>query len=173
MQCPALWYHRWCRITRYVHSLAQYVTDYLVVSAPIDFYLWLPTLTHPTFPFNTWKEIVWPELSGIIFNLYNDKASDWGVMSKHYFFTNSLPKLLCGTAVPLAIGGLAWIASLVSAPGAKGKNDNVWSKWTRSTGRNVGEVVWTFGPGVVGLLGGMSLVGHKVSLLYNRCKQGG
>jgi alpha-1,6-mannosyltransferase len=173
MQCPALRYHRWCRITRYVHSLAQYVTDYLVVSAPIDFYLWLPTLTHPTFPFNTWKEIVWPELSGIIFNLYNDKASDWGVMSKHYYFTNSLPKLLCGTAVPLAIGGLAWIASLVSAPGAKGKNDNVWSKWTRSTGRNVGEVVWTFGPGVVGLLGGMSLVGHKVSLLYNRCKQGG
>jgi hypothetical protein len=166
-QCPAQRYNRWCRITRYVHSLGQYVTDVSVVSAPIDLYLWLPTLTNPTFPFNAWKEIVWPELSGIIFNLYNDKASDWGVMSRHYYFTNSLPKLLCGTAVPLAIGGLACVASLVSAAGAKGKQDSVWAKWTRSTGRNVGEVVWTFGPGVVGLLGGMSLVGHKVSVVPN------
>jgi len=85
-------------------------------------------------------------------------------MSKHYYFTNSLPKLLCGTAVPLVIGGLAWIASLVLGAGAKGKKDTIWAKWARSTGRNVGEVTWTFGPGVVGLVGGMSLIGHKVSL---------
>jgi len=85
-------------------------------------------------------------------------------MSKHYYFTNSLPKLLGGTAVPIAIGGLAWIASLASAAGAQGKKDSVWAKWMRTTGRNVGEVVWTFGPGVVGLVGGMSLIGHKVSL---------
>jgi hypothetical protein len=85
-------------------------------------------------------------------------------MSKHYYLTNSLPKLLCGTAVPLAIGGLALIASMAQVSWVKGKKDNVWSKWTRSTGRNVGEVAWTFGPGVIGLVGGMSLVGHKVSL---------
>jgi alpha-1,6-mannosyltransferase len=102
----------------------------------------------------------------LIFNIYNDKAADWGIMSKHYYFTNSLPKLLCGTAVPSAIGGLAWIASLAQSAGLKGKNDSIWKKWTRNTGRNVGEVVWTFGPGVVGLVGGMSLIGHKVSLVY-------
>jgi hypothetical protein len=41
--------------------------------------------------------------------------------------------------------------------------DTMWKKWVRNTGRNVGEVVWTFGPGVAGLIGGMSLIGHKVS----------
>jgi len=90
-------------------------------------------------------------------------------MSRHYYFTNSLPKLLGGTAVPLAIGGLAWIAGLVSAA-AKGKTDNIWAKWMRTTGRNVGEVVWTFGPGVIGLVGGMSLIGHKVSLVFELCE---
>ena len=106
----------------------------------------------------------------MIFNVYNDKAADWGIMSKHYYFTNSLPKLLGGTAVPLAIGGLAWIANLVLAAGAKGKKDNAWSKWTRNTGRNVGEVAWTSGPGVVGLVLGMSLIGHKVSLVHDCAK---
>lgn len=33
----------------------------------------------------------------------------------------------------------------------------------RATGRNVGEVTWTFGPGVLALVGGMSVIGHKVS----------
>jgi alpha-1,6-mannosyltransferase len=84
-------------------------------------------------------------------------------MSKHYYFTNSLPKLLCGTVVPLVIGGLAWLLSLVPGAAGKGKRDTAWTKWTRSLGRNVGEVVWTFGPGVIGLVGGMSLIGHKVS----------
>jgi len=93
-------------------------------------------------------------------------------MSKHYYFTNSLPKLLGGTAVPLAIGGLAWIASLALAASAQGKKDNMWAKWMRTTGRNVGEVVWTFGPGVIGLVGGMSLIGHKVSLLSDSCHYG-
>lgn len=88
-------------------------------------------------------------------------------MSKHYYFTNSLPKLLSGTAVPIAIGGLAWIASLLSSAGVKGKKDDIWSKWTKNAGRNVGEVVWTFGPGIVGLVGGMSLIGHKASLNWD------
>jgi hypothetical protein len=72
--------------------------------------------------------------------------------------------LLGGTAVPLAIGGLTWLISLYQGVKAgKAGKDSAWSKWTRNTGRNVGEVVWTFGPGVVGLVGGMSLIGHKVS----------
>lgn len=134
-------------------------------SASIDLYLWLPTLTHPSFPFNSWKQLIWPELSGLIFNFFNDKASDWGIMSKHYYFSNSLPKLLCGTAVPLAIGGLAWSISLYQGvKGGKTGVDSIWNKWTRNTGRNVGEVIWTFGPGVIGLVGGMSLIGHKVSI---------
>lgn len=86
-------------------------------------------------------------------------------MSKHYYFSNSLPKLLCGTAVPLAIGGLAWSISLYQGvKGGKTGVDSIWNKWTRNTGRNVGEVIWTFGPGVIGLVGGMSLIGHKVSI---------
>lgn len=97
--------------------------------------------------------MIWPELSGLIFNFFDDKASDWGIMSRHYYFTNSLPKLLVGTALPLAIGGGIWSASSVGFVG----------KWARGVGRNVGEVVWTFGPGVLGLIGGMSLIGHKVS----------
>ena len=137
--------------------------DFPVGSASIDLYLWLPTLTHPSFPFNSWKQLVWPELSGLIFNFFNDKASDWGIMSKHYYFTNSLPKLLGSTALPLAIGGLAWLINLhPDVREAKAGTDSAWSKWTRNTGRNVGEVVWTFGPGVIGLVGGMSLIGHKV-----------
>ena len=85
-------------------------------------------------------------------------------MSKHYYLSNSLSKLLCGTAVPLAIGGLAWLMNLYpGVRGAKAGTNSAWSRWTRNTGRNVGEVVWTFGPGVIGLVGGMSLIGHKVS----------
>lgn len=123
-----------------------------VLSAPVDYFLWRRTLSHPDFPFTSPYQIVWPELSGLIFNFVNDKASDWGIMSRHYYFTNSLPKLLVGTALPLALGGAIWLSSVVGFGG----------KWARNTGQNVGEVAWTFGPGLVGLVGGMSLIGHKV-----------
>jgi len=149
-----------------VHSVSllklEIIADRSAGSATIDLYLWLPTLTRPDFPFDSWKQLIWPELSGLIFNFFNDKASDWGIMSKHYYFTNSLPKLLGGTAVPLGIGGLAWVSNFGQASAGKVKKDTALAKWTRSVGRNVGEVVWTFGPGVVGLVGGMSLIGHKV-----------
>jgi alpha-1,6-mannosyltransferase len=112
-------------------------------------------------------------LSGLVFNFVNDKASDWGIMSRHYYFTNSLPKLLGGTAVPLAFGGLTWMYSLYLGSTSQTKNTAgvTWNKWAKKTGRDVGEVIWTFGPGVVGLVGGMSLIGHKVSttLIPNIC----
>jgi alpha-1,6-mannosyltransferase len=87
-------------------------------------------------------------------------------MSKHYYFTNSLPKLLAGTAVPLGAGGLIWLATLVGVVGTKsqsGRVEEASRKWLNMTGRNVGEVVWSFGPGVLGLVCGMSVIGHKVS----------
>lgn len=91
-------------------------------------------------------------------------------MSKHYYFTNSLPKLLAGTAVPLGVGGLIWLATLTRSVGVKSKDrrqDEANSKWLRATGRNVGEVIWTFGPGVIGLVCGMSVIGHKVSETFS------
>lgn len=104
-------------------------------------------------------------MTGLVYNFFNDKASDWGIMSRHYYFTNSLPKLLVGTSIPLAIGGLVWTGSLLGmGMGTKRGQGSQWDKWIKVTGRSVGEVVWTFGPGVVGLVGGMSMIGHKVSL---------
>jgi alpha-1,6-mannosyltransferase len=87
-------------------------------------------------------------------------------MSKHYYFTNSLPKLLAGTAAPLGLGGLVWLSTLAGVGSGKSKSGaagGLEAKWMRATGRNVGEVVWTSGPGVVALVGGMSVIGHKVS----------
>lgn len=89
-------------------------------------------------------------------------------MSKYYYFTNSLPKLLAGTAAPLGVGGLIWLATLTSLASGKSKSGAIGEtekKWMRTTGRNVGEVVGTFGPGVVALIGGMSAIGHKVSVV--------
>jgi hypothetical protein len=88
-------------------------------------------------------------------------------MSKYYYFTNSLPKLLAGTAVPLGAGGLIWLATLAGVVGRgeskSGRVEEASRKWLRVTGRNVGEVVWSFAPGVLGLVCGMSVIGHKVS----------
>lgn len=75
-------------------------------------------------------------------------------MSRHYYLTNSLPKLLVGTAAPLGVAGCIWLSSLFGL----GKEN----KWVKTTARGLDEVVWTFGPGIVGLIGGMSLIGHKV-----------
>ena len=98
-------------------------------------------------------------MTGLIYNFFNDKASDWGIMPRHYYITNSLPKLMLGTTVPLGVGGWVWTLSLLGV----GQKGGQWNKWIKVTGRAVEEVVGTFGPGVVGLVGGMSMIGHKVS----------
>ncbi|CAE6457052.1 unnamed protein product [Rhizoctonia solani] len=57
----------------------------------IDSYFW-----------NEWNQPLWPELSGILFNVYEGKSSEWGTSPWHAYLTHHLPKLLIGSA-PLAL----------------------------------------------------------------------
>ncbi|KAG8762839.1 dolichyl-P-Man:Man(7)GlcNAc(2)-PP-dolichol alpha-1,6-mannosyltransferase [Ceratobasidium sp. 423] len=57
----------------------------------IDSYFW-----------NTWDPPLWPELSGILFNVYEGKSSEWGTSPWHAYLTHHLPKLLLGST-PLAL----------------------------------------------------------------------
>ncbi|KIY44223.1 glycosyltransferase family 22 protein [Fistulina hepatica ATCC 64428] len=50
------------------------------------------------------SEFMWPELSGVIFNVVHGKSSEWGTSPFHTYFTNSLPKVLL-IGYPLAIVG--------------------------------------------------------------------
>ena len=99
-------------------------------------------------------------MTGLVYNFFNDKASDWGIMPVDYYLTNSLPKLLVGTTVPMGVGGWVWTFSLLDVT----KKGGQWDKWVKVTGRTIGEVVGLFGLGVACLVGGMSMIGHKVSL---------
>ncbi|KAH7342008.1 Alg9-like mannosyltransferase family-domain-containing protein [Rhizoctonia solani] len=57
----------------------------------VDSYFW-----------NEWSPLIWPELSGILFNVYEGKSSEWGTSPWHAYLTHHLPKLLIGSA-PLAL----------------------------------------------------------------------
>ncbi|KDN50722.1 hypothetical protein RSAG8_01220, partial [Rhizoctonia solani AG-8 WAC10335] len=73
----------------------------------IDSYFW-----------NTW---LWPELSGILFNVYEGKSSEWGTSPWYAYLTHHLPKLLLGSA-PLSL-----YASLPSTKHKENKPSNpVW-----------------------------------------------
>jgi alpha-1,6-mannosyltransferase len=50
-----------------------------------------------------WQKPLWPELWGFYFNAILGSSSEWGVSPWHYYFTNSLPKLVIN---PLALGVL-------------------------------------------------------------------
>ncbi|KAK4052774.1 alpha-1,6- mannosyltransferase [Microbotryomycetes sp. JL201] len=41
-----------------------------------------------------WRKTIWPEGAAAMFNVYHDNAAQWGVQPAHYYFTNSLPKIL-------------------------------------------------------------------------------
>ncbi|CAE6427180.1 unnamed protein product [Rhizoctonia solani] len=56
----------------------------------IDSYFW-----------NEWSPPLWPELSGILFNVYEGKSSEWGISPWHTYLTHHLPKLILSSA-PLA-----------------------------------------------------------------------
>ena len=55
----------------------------LVLTLPIDTFFW-----------QTYPNILWPELSGFLYNVYHNKAQDWGVQVWHFYFTSALPRLL-------------------------------------------------------------------------------
>jgi alpha-1,6-mannosyltransferase len=59
----------------------------LLATVPIDSFFW------QRFP-------LWPEFVGFYYNTVLGKSSEWGVSPFHYYFTNSLPKLLMN---PMAI----------------------------------------------------------------------
>ncbi|WWC58720.1 uncharacterized protein I303_101264 [Kwoniella dejecticola CBS 10117] len=126
----------------------------LAISSPIDYSLWKPTIPHPSLPtFNSTWQILWPELSAFHYNLLQGQSSNWGIMRWHYYFSNSLPKLLL-SSLPLAgLAGVAWSLRLLGVRKGGKEGDKVYE--------GVGEIGKIFGVGVVALIGAMSLVGHK------------
>ncbi|KAF8469598.1 Alg9-like mannosyltransferase family-domain-containing protein [Kalaharituber pfeilii] len=70
----------------------------LAITLTIDSYFW-QTYSHTPPPFSTpiltqQLGLIWPELSAFYFNAIQGSASEWGVNPWHYYFTNSIPKLL-------------------------------------------------------------------------------
>ncbi|WWC86248.1 uncharacterized protein L201_001121 [Kwoniella dendrophila CBS 6074] len=127
----------------------------LAISSPIDYILWKPTIPHPSLPtFTSTWQILWPELSALHYNLLQGQSSNWGIMSWHYYFTNSLPKILL-ISLPLSVlSGFIWFFNLFL--GVKiGKKEG--SKISEGTN----ELIKFFGASAIGLIGFMSLVGHK------------
>ncbi|TEB33463.1 alpha-1,6-mannosyltransferase subunit [Coprinellus micaceus] len=54
-----------------------------------------------------WQQpLLWPEFSGIFFNVVQGKSSEWGVSPPFTYFTSFLPKLLL-SALPLSVIGIA------------------------------------------------------------------
>ncbi|KAF9649276.1 alpha-1,6-mannosyltransferase subunit [Thelephora ganbajun] len=51
--------------------------------------------------------LLWPELYGVYFNVYQGKSSEWGVSPIHTYFTVHMPKLLLSSTFLAAIGFLA------------------------------------------------------------------
>jgi alpha-1,6-mannosyltransferase len=129
--------------------------DSTAVSGPIDYFLWSQALPHPSLPtFNSAWQIIWPELSSMHYNLVQGQSANWGIMSKHYYFSNSLPKLLMG-ALPLAALGVALVPASRLGVARKWMGLGQVKAIQEVTGR------LGMGLGVVGLLGGLSAVGHK------------
>ena len=98
------------------------------------------------------------------YNAIQGNAAKWGVMPWHYYLTNSLPKLMMVSAPIIVMGGMWVVLGWVGRPKATAKPE--------AKGRMVvpgvmvgaaGEIWGTLGWGVLGLVGGLSCVGHKVS----------
>ncbi|KAF9463957.1 Alg9-like mannosyltransferase family-domain-containing protein [Collybia nuda] len=64
----------------------------IVLTISVDSYFW------NTFP-------IWPEFSGLYFNVYEGKSSEWGVSPPLAYFVTHLPKL-CLSSLPLALVGI-------------------------------------------------------------------
>lgn len=52
-----------------------------------------------------WGRLLWPEGSGLLFNVVENKSSLYGVSPWHYYLTSALPRALLGS-LPLAVLGL-------------------------------------------------------------------
>ncbi|BEJ14670.1 hypothetical protein CspHIS471_0404370 [Cutaneotrichosporon sp. HIS471] len=125
----------------------------LLVSAPLDYMLWVPTLPHPSLPDFTALHTLWPELAAAHWNIVHGHADEWGIMPPT-FYVSALIKMLAGAA-PLILLGLVWALLL----GITGKTGHMFDNATLQ--RTVASVSRTLGPGVVSLVAVLSNVGHK------------
>lgn len=125
----------------------------LLFAAPLDYWLWAPTLPHDQLPGFTAKHTLWPEFSSMLYNIVDGKASDWGVMPRH-FYAVALGKSLAG-ALPLALFGLLWAA----VQKITGKTRGIFGNSNQA--RTVSEVAKTLLPGAVCLIIALSTVEHK------------
>ncbi|WWC66278.1 uncharacterized protein I206_100179 [Kwoniella pini CBS 10737] len=126
----------------------------LAISSPMDYILWRPTIPHPSLPtFTSTWQILWPEVSAFHYNLVQGQSSNWGIMSWHYYFSNSLPKILLASFPLAALAGIVWFIRLLGI--------KVGGKEGGKLNEGVGEIVKVFGAGIVALAGSMSFVGHK------------
>ncbi|KIR67776.1 alpha-1,6-mannosyltransferase [Cryptococcus bacillisporus CA1873] len=130
----------------------------LSISSAVDYHLWLPTLSHPSFPFKSHFQLFWPEFSGLIYNAVEGHSAEWGVMPWHYYLSGSLPKLLAGNALLVGIAMGGWLLNKIGF-------DTVVKKaggWDRLTGAGgVNKVIKIWALSVVAVIGGLSFLGHK------------
>ncbi|KAF3906330.1 hypothetical protein ABW20_dc0103716 [Dactylellina cionopaga] len=66
-----------------------------------------------TFFWQTFPKPMWAELEGFIFNTVDGKSAEWGTNAFHYYFTNSIPKLMLNpmallVLLPLGIMAGGW-----------------------------------------------------------------
>ncbi|WRT64150.1 uncharacterized protein IL334_001079 [Kwoniella shivajii] len=128
----------------------------LAISSSIDYTLWKPTIPHKSLPtFTSTWQILWPELSALHYNFFQGQSSNWGIMPFHYYFTNSLPKILLTSLPLIVLSGLIWFSRLT------GINTKIAGKEGEKVYEGVGEIIKLFGAGTVTLIGAMSLIGHK------------
>ncbi|KAL9939688.1 hypothetical protein V8E36_001505 [Tilletia maclaganii] len=121
-----------------------------VSSVVVDTYFWRGpgALLKP-------RQWLWPELSGLLFNVVEGKSSEWGISPWHTYLTTSLPKLLSATLLLLL-----WtiITRLQPQADRKGKAKSVPPVNKRLP--NMTPIRWLLAlcAGHIGLL---SLLGHK------------
>ncbi|EPQ52524.1 hypothetical protein GLOTRDRAFT_79634 [Gloeophyllum trabeum ATCC 11539] len=85
-----------CRYTTFVKVLKVGLVSGLIslaLTVLVDSFFW-----------QQWP--LWPEFSGLYFNVYQGKSADWGVSPAHTYFTSFLPKILL-SALPLSLLGAA------------------------------------------------------------------
>jgi alpha-1,6-mannosyltransferase len=72
----------------------------------VDSYFWqsytpAPPFATPLLTSNT--GLIWPELSGFLYNAVGGKSSEWGVSPWHYYSTSAIPKLLLNPLLLLLV----------------------------------------------------------------------
>ena len=71
-----------------------------------------------------WKRWIWPEFEVFWFNVIDNKSSDWGTESWHWYWTSALPRS-CLFALPLAfVGCFLWSSNSSGVGGTDGTDGN-------------------------------------------------